>query len=357
MAWGQLIPSSLYSPAHSGAAAAAASRVLGEEQHAVAPKESLLQQAVSSVANRPTFVPSAAEKPKIEMYSREYYIAGAVGGAYACGVTHMLVTPLDVVKCNMQVDPVKYGSIMKGFGVTVSEQGVSGLFRGWIPTLLGYSVQGACKFGFYEFFKKYYSDLLGPEMASQYKTAIFLAGSASAEFIADVALCPFEAVKVKIQTTPGYASGVFDGAPKFVAQEGVGGLFKGLFPLWGRQIPYTMMKFACFENVVQALYQYVVPKPKSECTKNEQLAVSFAAGYIAGVFCAVVSHPADNLVSKLNASETATMSSVVQEMGLFQLFTRGLPMRIIMIGTLTGLQWGIYDAYKQYVGLPTTGSK
>ena len=24
--------------------------------------------------------------------------------------------------------------------------------------------------------------------------------------------------------------------------------------------------------------------------------------------------------------------------------------------TLTGLQWGIYDAYKVYVGLPTTGS-
>ena len=45
-----------------------------------------------------------------------------------------------------------------------------------------------------------------------------------------------------------------------------------------------------------ALYEHVVPKPKSECTKGEQLGVSFAAGYIAGVFCAVVSHPADNLV-------------------------------------------------------------
>lgn len=48
---------------------------------------------------------------------------------------------------------------------------------------------------------------------------------------------------------------------------------------------------AAFENTVQLLYQYVVPKPKAECTKPEQLVVSFAAGYIAGVFCAVVSHP------------------------------------------------------------------
>jgi solute carrier family 25 phosphate transporter 3 len=26
-----------------------------------------------------------------------------------------------------------------------------------------------------------------------------------------------------------------------------------------------------------------------------------------------------------------------------------------MIGTLTGAQWGIYDAFKVFVGLPTTG--
>ena len=72
---------------------------------------------------------------------------------------------------------------------------------------------------------------------------------------------------------------------------------------------------ACFENTVQALYKYVVPKPKVECSKNEQLGVSFAAGYIAGVFCAIVSHPADNLVSKLNSNKSATISSVVNEMG------------------------------------------
>lgn len=43
-------------------------------------------------------------------------------------------------------------------------------------------------------------------------------------------------------------------------------------------------------------------------------------------------------------------------MGIVSLFTRGLPLRIVMIGTLTGLQWGIYDAFKVFVGLPTTGS-
>ena len=71
-----------------------------------------------------------------------------------------------------------------------------------------------------------------------------------------------------------------------------------------------MMKFACFEKTVEALYKYVVPYPKSECSKPTQLGVSFAAGYIAGVFCAVVSHPADNLVSILNNANGATVSQV-----------------------------------------------
>lgn len=107
-----------------------------------------------------------------------------------------------------------------------------------------------------------------------------------------------------------------------MAQEGVGGLFKGLTPLWARQIPYTMMKFGAFENTVQALYKYVVPKPKEECNKTEQLGVSFAAGYIAGVFCAAVSHPADLLVSQLNARKGVSAGTIIKEMGYVALFTR-----------------------------------
>ena len=56
------------------------------------------------------------------------------------------------------------------------------------------------------------------------------------------------------------------------------GFYKGLVPLWARQIPYTMMKFACFERTVEALYKYVVPKPRTECSKSEQLGVTFVAG-------------------------------------------------------------------------------
>lgn len=126
-------------------------------------------------------------------------------------MTHTAVTPLDVVKCNMQIDPKNFPGIGAGFSRIASTQGLAGLFKGWFPTLIGYSAQGAGKFGLYEYFKKTYADAAGPELTARYQSLIFLAGSASAEFFADIALCPFEAVKVKVQTVPGFAKGFTDG--------------------------------------------------------------------------------------------------------------------------------------------------
>lgn len=258
--------------------------------------------------------------------------------------------------CRSQIDPAKYKSTSSAFGVVMREQGLRGFFRGWAPTFLGYSAQGAFKYGLYELFKKKYSDLAGPEYAAKYKTLIYLAGSATAEVFADVALCPMEAVKVRVQTQPGYARGLRDGFPKIVRSEGyAGGLFRGLVPLWGRQIPYTMMKFATYENIVEMTYKHLIPTPKDQCSEPLQLGVSFGSGYVAGVFCAAVSHPADNLVSFLNNAKGATVGDAVKNLGLVGLFTRGLPLRILMVGTLTAAQWMIYDSFKVMIGLPTTG--
>lgn len=286
-----------------------------------------------------------------EYGSSKYFLLCGVGGILSCGITHTMVVPLDLVKCRLQVDAAKYKNLFHGFKVTVQEEGMRGLGKGWAPTFYGYSMQGACKFGFYEFFKVIYSDILGEENSYLWRTSLYLAASASAEFIADIALSPMEAVKVKIQTSPGFANTLRQAVPKMYGEEGMTAFFKSLVPLWCRQIPYTMMKFACFERTVELLYKHVVPKPRAECTKGEQLVVTFAAGYIAGVFCAVVSHPADTVVSKLNQEKGATAIDVVKKVGFMGMW-KGLGPRIIMIGTLTAAQWFIYDFVKVAIGIP-----
>lgn len=201
------------------------------------------------------------------------------------------------------------------------------------------------------FFKVFYANMLGEENAYLYRTWLYLAASASAEFIADVALSPFESAKVKIQTTPGFADTMRQAMPKIYGQEGMNGFYKSLVPLWMRQIPYTMMKFACFEKTVELLYRHVVPKPRDQCSKPEQLIVTFSAGYIAGVFCAIVSHPADTVVSKLNQEKGLTAIEAARRMGFVAMW-KGLVPRIIMIGTLTAAQWFIYDAFKVATNMP-----
>lgn len=286
-----------------------------------------------------------------EFGSTKYFLLCGIGGILSCGSTHTLLTPLDLVKCRLQVDQAKYKNLIYGFKVTLKEDGARGLAKGWAPTAFGYSAQGLFKFGLYEYFKVQYSNIIGEENAFLYRTYLYLAASASAEFFADIALAPFEAPKVKIQTTAGFANTLREAAPKMYAEEGIMAFYKGLVPLWMRQIPYTMMKFACFERTVELLYQHVVPKPRSECSKPEQLVVTFAAGYIAGVFCAIVSHPADVVVSKLNQAKGSSAFTVAKNLGFFGMWN-GLVPRIIMIGTLTALQWFIYDGVKVALAIP-----
>ena len=102
-----------------------------------------------------------SEERSCEFGSGKYYALCGFGGVLSCGLTHTAVVPLDLVKCRIQVDPDKYGNIIKGFRVTISEAGIRELGKGWAPTFFGYSMQGLGKFGFYEVFKIFYGNLLG----------------------------------------------------------------------------------------------------------------------------------------------------------------------------------------------------
>jgi solute carrier family 25 (mitochondrial phosphate transporter), member 3 len=260
---------------------------------------------------------------------------------------------VDLVKCNSQTNPEKFPNTFTGFRAIYSGavkdlgfgSGMSGLVKGWFPTLIGYSLQGLCKFGFYEINKHYLTQAIGEDNAIKYRDLVYLLSSAGAEVIADLALCPFEAVKVRVQTNPLFARGLLDGLPKMVAQEGFGNLYAGLGPLWARQVPYTVIKFMAFERIAEFVYS-LCPKPKSEMSQTEQMGVIFTSGYLAGVLCGAVSHPADTMVSKINKVQmdggvVTKMKAIyngtpnMAGIGFSGLWAGFLP-RVVMIGTLTG---------------------
>lgn len=99
-----------------------------------------------------------------------------------------------------------------------------------------------------------------------------------------------------------------------------------------------MAKFFFFEGIAQQFYTHVFVKPKDTYSRLTQLGITFTSGYLAGIICAVVSHPADTIVSLMGKSENKgkSVGMIAREAGMMTLATQGLGPRIIMIGTLTG---------------------
>ncbi|KAH8740150.1 PfMPC [Cryptosporidium ryanae] len=303
-----------------------------------------------------------------------YYLKCGLGGALSCGLTHSLITPVDIAKCRIQMHPEKYKNLISALRLIGANEGLKGLRLGLVPAFIGYSAQGALKHGLYEYFKDAYfrnhslrrKEKREPE--SKIEDLVWLGASASAEFLADVALCPMEMLKLKIQASNQSKlwSGPFITCIKnmYKLRRETKFPFGSLTPLWSRQIPYTMTKFYFFEKIVNFTYKNVFRKPKESYSKHYQLFVTFISGYLSGVICAFVSHPADMIVTQLSTSMKTgncnikrNISDVAKEIGIRKLFTAGLGTRMIMIGTLTGMQWWIYDAFKSTMGFETTGNK
>jgi len=113
-----------------------------------------IKQSLNKTSEKPKLplVSAAAAEPQYscEFGSPKYYALCGFGGLLSCGLTHTAVTPLDLVKCRLQVNKEKYKNLGTGFKLTYQEGGAGGLFLGWAPTAISYSAQGICKFGFYE---------------------------------------------------------------------------------------------------------------------------------------------------------------------------------------------------------------
>jgi len=344
-------------------------------------------------------------------YGVDYYLRGALAGGICCGFTHGAVTPVDVVKVRrrrkklsarlyprdeptdrtrrdandalatrrarvdsrlttrcvrarfistqtrIQLDPSKYGGMVSGFSKVIAEEGAGALLTGLGPTAVGYFIQGWFKFGGVEYFKINAAQSMTEQEAWDNRNAIYLGSAAAAEFIADVFLCPLEATRIRLVSNPSYAPSTIAAMGKMASEEGIiKGFYSGFGPILAKQVPYTMAKFAVQGRAAEAIYESMGKTPK-ECTSSENVSVSLSSGVIAGVVAAIISHPADTLLSKVNkagaggeGSILTRLGRIAAETGVVKLCTQGLAARCVMIGTLTAGQFGIFDSVMEALG-------
>ncbi|CAD6922775.1 unnamed protein product [Tilletia controversa] len=271
-------------------------------------------------------VPGASPSQSVSLST---YGKFALSGAICCAVTHGLMTPVDVVKTRIQLEPQVYNKgMVAGFRQVASAEGPGALLTGLGPTIAGYFLQGGLKFGGYEFWKKTIVDNVGYEKAKENRMAVYLTASAMCEFFADIALCPLEATRIRLVSQPTFANGLLGGFARIAKEEGLGGFYAGFGPILFKQIPYNMGKFATMEVVLENALKFTNKKKADlsggEATINKQKAL-----------------PGETVTSRL-----VKMSG---ELGVRGLFT-GLSTRLIMVGSITAGQFAIYGEIKKALG-------
>ncbi|KAI1807788.1 mitochondrial phosphate carrier protein [Daldinia bambusicola] len=278
----------------------------------------------------------------------------AFSGAICCSFTHAILTPVDVVKTRVQLEPVKYNrGLAGGMRQIIANDRAGALLTGFGPTVTGYFLQGAFKFGGYEFFKRQANDFLGPEKAAANRNAVYLASSAAAEFLGDILLCPFEAVRIRLVSQPSFAPNMLSAFGKMASHEGMAGLYSGFTPIVLKQVPYTMATFVVYEKALEVAHSLVNKETASNTTLS---GVNLGCGLIAGMAAAIVSQPADTVLSKINKEKgqpgegtARRIFNIVSQLGLRGSYA-GIGPRLVMVGGMTAVQFGIYGHIQRALG-------
>ncbi len=106
-----------------------------------------------------------------------------------------------------------------------------------------------------------------------------------------------------------------------------------------------MAKFVVYEKVAESVYNVY---PKKDMSDGLQTTVNLGSGLVAGFAAAIVSQPADTMLSKINKTKglpgegtTSRLIKIAKELGLKGSYT-GIGARLFMVGTLTAFQFAIY---------------
>lgn len=279
-----------------------------------------------------------------------YYLAGGVCAA----ISHAIPVPVDVIKTRKQVDPEYCDLAMPAATRRLVEtEGFQALFVGMGPTVWGYFVEGAVKFGVYEILKPW----LGIFMPNQFTT--FCACAAFSGFAAGIMLCPMEALRIRLVAEREYAKqGWIRGGLRMMQREGCAGLFRGLTPMLYKQIPYTMTKNVSFDFLTKFMYRMWAVS----AGHTMSVVIPLFAAAAASVLSCLSSQPGDMLLSLVNAheGERRRTRDLVQQIfhsdrGM-QGFFVGVKTRLLHVGLIVTVQLLIYDFVKRLFGIAATGS-
>ncbi|XP_072459427.1 solute carrier family 25 member 32 [Notamacropus eugenii] len=181
----------------------------------------------------------------------EYLISAAEAGAMTLCITN----PLWVTKTRLmlQYDVVspsqrQYKGMMDALVKIYKFEGVRGLYKGFVPGLIGTS-HGALQFMAYELLKVKYNTHINRLPDAQLSTVEYILVAATSKIFAVAATYPYQVVRARLQDQHNFYDGVLDVIKRTWRKEGIIGFYKGIVPNLIRVTPACCITFLVYENV------------------------------------------------------------------------------------------------------------
>eukprot|EP01006_Ploeotia_vitrea_P037856 TRINITY_DN66181_c4_g4_i1.p1 TRINITY_DN66181_c4_g4~~TRINITY_DN66181_c4_g4_i1.p1 ORF type:complete len:301 (+),score=159.15 TRINITY_DN66181_c4_g4_i1:290-1192(+) len=278
-----------------------------------------------------------------------------VSGGTAGAIEATIMYPTEFVKTQLQLEAraVKTGGQPRYSGVfdcarkTVAERGVLGLYRGLSTLVIGSIPKAAVRFAAFNQFKQ----LLADENGKLSSLRTMAAGMGAGMSEAVIAVTPMETVKTKLihdqnSANPKYR-GLAHGVRTIVAEEGIGGVYRGLAPTMFKQGLNQATRFTIYNFLKSNLLSYTQQK-------DLQLYQSLACGSFAGFVSVYVTMPLDVVKTRMQGLEASKyrgsvhcFSSIVKNEGVLALW-KGTTPRLGRVCFSGGI---IFAAYEQVMGV------
>ncbi|KAG8441725.1 hypothetical protein GDO86_010781 [Hymenochirus boettgeri] len=198
-----------------------------------------------------------------DLTSTEHLLSAAGAGA----LTLCLTNPIWVTKTRLVlqydagIDPSKrqYRGMFHALGMIYRNEGIPGLYKGFVPGLLGTS-HGALQFMAYEELKMKFNKHLNRPSDTKLSTLEYITMAALSKIFAVTATYPYQVVRARLQDQHSRYTGVIDVISRTWRKEGVRGFYKGIVPNVLRVTPACCITFVVYENVSHFLLDFTKHK-------------------------------------------------------------------------------------------------
>eukprot|EP00128_Syssomonas_multiformis_P000512 Colp12_sorted_trinity150504_noHs@22106 len=293
--------------------------------------------------------PAAAHAPPKKTSFLTKLSCGAIGGI--AGVS--TIFPLDVCKtrlqnqnkANLAPGAIVYKNGVDCFFKIIKYEGVLGLYRGLLPTLVGVTPEKAIKMAMNDFFRE---RLQGS--APKIKLWQEMLAGAGAGLCQVVATNPMELIKINLQVAGATAK---PGEPRptaigVIKQLGIRGVYKGTASTLLRDIPFSVVFFPSAANVRELGMQPDGTIPFS---------YTLLGGMVGGAMAAACSTPADVIKTRIQVTPKPgqrgysgivdCVTRTYKEEGL-RAFGKGVGPRVMIISPLFAIAISVYEAQQRF---------